>query len=215
MNSFRKIFFTLSVILVFCIPLETTVNAEPNVSDLFDDKDNDDQKVELEQDVSKDSAPIAGKDESLFLDLLKMVMMLAIVLALIYFLLKFLQKRNRLFQQAKSLENLGGINLGSNKSVQLVRIGNKVFVIGVGENVQLLTELDDETLIQELLENRNSLSPVTTTFPAFIKQWKESKGDKTVHSSSFKQLFNKELHNLKQERRKIIEQTKGKGDQNE
>lgn len=82
--------------------------------------------------------------DSLAISIVKTIVLLGLILFLIYFLLKLLNKKNRLFQQSKTLENLGGISLGQNKSIQVIRVGEKMYLIGVGDNVELLQEVSDE-----------------------------------------------------------------------
>src|SRR5699024_11744787 len=55
------------------------------------------------------------------LNIVKMVFALLLILALIYTLLCFLKKR-RSYEKAGSLENIGGISVGQQKSVQIIRI---------------------------------------------------------------------------------------------
>src|SRR5699024_12724182 len=66
---------------------------------------------------------------SLIFNVIKMIVALLLVLALIYVLLIFIKKRNKLTQQVKVLDNLGGISVGPNKSIQLVRIGDRKSVV--------------------------------------------------------------------------------------
>lgn len=68
--------------------------------------------AEAEQD---ESDAVIEDNGSLLFDLIKMFFALLLVLALIYLLLNFLNKRNKLFQKIKTLENLGGISVGQNK----------------------------------------------------------------------------------------------------
>ena len=42
-----------------------------------------------------------------------------------------------------SIRSLGGVPLGQNKSIQIVEIGHSLFVVGVGENIQLLDKIID------------------------------------------------------------------------
>ncbi len=198
------------IILTITISPISASHATDNVSDMFTENgENTELNQEEQTEENNQNSDIVSDDGSLILDLIKMVFMLGIVLGLIYFLLKFLQKRNKMFQQTRSLENLGGISLGSNKSIQMVKIGSKIFVVGVGENVQLLTEIEDEQLLEELMNQGDKPSPMNQTFQSFMKQWKrkgEESKDKDNQNRSFKQLFHKELTSMKQERTQLIDQ---------
>lgn len=87
-------------------------------------------------------------------DFVKMIGALLFVIFLIYALVKFMNKRNRLLKPFQYVENIGGTSLGQNKSVQLIKVGNRVLVVGVGENIQPLKEIDDEKEYKEILTQR-------------------------------------------------------------
>ncbi|WP_240507989.1 flagellar biosynthetic protein FliO [Virgibacillus indicus] len=167
--------------------------------------------AEAEQD---ESDAVIEDNGSLLFDLIKMFFALLLVLALIYLLLKFLNKRNKLLQKIKALENLGGISVGQNKSIQIVRIGKQFYLVGVGENVEMLQEITDEEVINDLLEHGQESENDSSTLlsvPFF-----QSKTDKNNSSQNdFKNLFSSELEKLKQNRNKIINNKKKKEDEHE
>lgn len=128
---------------------------------------------------------------------------LGIVLFLVYFLLKFVTKRNRVFQQGQAIVNLGGTNVGQNKSVQMVKIGDRVLVVGVGESISLLTEINDEEenkrIIQEfelkqerVVESKDLIQKVFS----FIQQG--AKGQKHNESTmTFSTKLSEQLEKMK------------------
>ncbi|QHS22259.1 flagellar protein [Virgibacillus sp. MSP4-1] len=223
MNRYvRPILSLVFIFVLFVQPVNHNyVQAAMNVDEYFDQKQNEQQKEEnneshspveqgQEQELQADSGSLMG-------NLMKMVFMLLIVLALIYFLLKFLQKRNKMFQQVQALENLGGISLGSNKSVQMVRIADRIYVIGVGEDISMLTEIEDEETKEELLKEDQEAN-TNQPFKAMLKsleQRKEQHSDKESDTNSFKEQFNSELKKLKNGRQKLMKNSRdtGKEDQ--
>lgn len=86
-------------------------------------------------------------------DFVKMFLAFLFVLALLYALLKLLNKRNRVFQANRVFQNLGGTPLGGNRSIQIVKVGERILVVGVGDSVQLLTEVKDEQEKERLLQS--------------------------------------------------------------
>ncbi len=205
---------------------DTVYATNNSVSDLFDEEKSQkgDEETPATESEPEDELQeeLASNNDSLLFDLIKMFFMLGIVLGLIYFLLKFLQKRNKMFQQVRAMENLGGISLGSNKSIQMVKIGSKVYVIGVGNDVNMLTEIDDPKFIEELENKEQNPSQLNASFQSLFQQLRNNKGkqpnkqnESTIHS--FKQLFNDELKTMKEERKNIINHNnpERKGDQNE
>lgn len=202
--------------LLFVIYPNGLVQAEPNVKDCIDNEDcteADSQPADT-ADNQTETAESTGAG-SLLINLVKMVLALLLVLGLIYGLLKFLNKRSKKFQQVKGLENIGGVSVGPNKSVQLVRIGSKVFLVGVGENVELLEEITDDETKNEILHNdRSGDNSAAGGLSALFPQ-KATEKNTNDHRNDFRQLFTAELEKLKQTRRSLLNQSKQKGDYDE
>ncbi|MEQ6387838.1 flagellar biosynthetic protein FliO [Bacillaceae bacterium S4-13-58] len=150
----------------------------------------------VEEEGNTDSSP------SLAWTLVKMVFSLFFVLALIYFLLRFINKRNRMFSRVKTLENLGGLSLGTNRSIQIVRIANRYYVVGVGDNVDLLTEITDEDTIAEINQNQYDLQN-----QGFIPSLKKTNVE-NKSTIQFQQLFSNELKGMKNGRQTMINRYK-------
>jgi flagellar protein FliO/FliZ len=170
------------------------------------------QDEELEPNVENDSLSVTA------FDFIKMFIALAFVLILIYVLLKFVTKRNQLFQQGKSIVNLGGTSLGQNKSIQLIKVGNRVLVVGVGESISLLKEIESEQERKKFIEefewkqeqvtaSKNFLHTLTT----FVNQSKELNRVTKDTQSSFSTTFKDQLERVKKERTNQLEKVKRKG----
>src|SRR5690625_648829 len=89
---------------------------------------------------------------SFLLNILKMFFALLLILALIFLIAKLWNRKNNQLQQSNILENLGGIPLGQNKSLQIVRIGNRFYVLGIGESVELLMEITDDHITEQFVQ---------------------------------------------------------------
>lgn len=105
---------------------------------------------------------------------------LAIVIALIIFALKWLSRRNQLWGGNRSMRSLGGVALGQNKSVQVLEIGGRVYIVGVGEEITLLDKCVDpeETakLIASLdIQPAGAWSQVGLT--DFVKKWRNRRSE--------------------------------------
>lgn len=169
-----------------------------------------DESEESEQTVLSDQK----NTESLTFSIVKTLFALLLILALIYILIKFLSRRNKLFNHVKALENLGGISVGPNKSIQIVRIGGKIFMVGVGDNVELLQEIDDEDLIKDLLHSDEQGDFQVNHLVQSIFNPKSKKSAELNEKShhKFKNLFSNELEKLKENRLKVKNQQKKKED---
>ncbi|ASN05716.1 flagellar biosynthetic protein FliO [Virgibacillus necropolis] len=209
---------SICICLVLCylnLGLLSEVSAAaPNAKECIEENLDCDK---LEKEGSNGTRIEASENEngSLVFDLIKMVFALLLVLALIYVLLKLLNKRNKIFQQVKALENIGGISVGQNKSIQIIRIGSRVYVVGVGDNVELLHEITNENEKEELLHINQANEFQAGSFVTALFQQKKNDNSTNQTKSEFKNLFTTELDKLKSGRRKMINHHKQKGDKHE
>jgi flagellar protein FliO/FliZ len=149
-------------------------------------------------------------------DVIKLIGTTVFVLLLIYGLLKFLHHRGQLFTGKKGvIEHLGGTSVGTNRSVQLIKVGNRILVIGVGESIQLLREIDDEKEIEEILALHHErlqqmLEP--SKWGARLRDYLTEKRKQTSdHHSAFRDMFLKEMQELSLKRKELLKQVKQKG----
>ncbi|WP_153731289.1 flagellar biosynthetic protein FliO [Sporosarcina obsidiansis] len=148
-------------------------------------------------------------------DYIRTLLAFVFVIGLLVWLLRFLNKRNRSFDQNRLMTNLGGVPLGQHKSIQLVKMGNHYFVVGVGENVQLLKEIEDPAEIEELLARydrddrviQNGL--LTQLYQRFFKNKKSE--NTSVEPTDFSQLFSSKIEEIKADRKQQLDRLKGKG----
>ncbi|WP_286182524.1 flagellar biosynthetic protein FliO [Bacillus sp. ISL-55] len=147
-----------------------------------------------------------------FLDFLRMILATAFVAALIYFLLKFINKKSVMYKSSQLVENLGGTSLGANRSVQIVKAGNKLLIVGVGENIQLLKEIDDpEEYSQVIQEYNNKMEQLVQPSDIVTKLLKRAKKDDGNQRSEFSALLKNQLSDMASGRKKMLEEMQKKG----
>ncbi|WP_052344212.1 flagellar biosynthetic protein FliO [Bacillus ndiopicus] len=143
----------------------------------------------------------------------KVLFALILVLALLIGVLRFLNKRNIKYQQNSVVRNIGGLSVGAQKSVQIIQVGNRLYMIGVGENVQLLKELSDEEEIEQILgyyeDKQLTMSTVPHIVELFTKK-SEQKQKTEQQAETFGNIFDKKLSEIKKERSNRLEQWKEK-----
>lgn len=160
--------------------------------------------------TQKQSASSVSGTPDLFIAFLKLILALVLVLALIYFLYHFVAKRTRKFREGSTLKNIGGVSVGTNRSIQLIRLGNEVLVVGVGETVQLLKEINDPDVIATLTDQEekpdlieeNVRKIVNWTANKTLRKQSTEKGNK---SRSLKPQLHGHLDRLKKERSESME----------
>ncbi|MFC0271306.1 flagellar biosynthetic protein FliO [Metabacillus herbersteinensis] len=219
----RRLILLLFIISIFLAPpLSLTVKAEQSNGSVYELLNPDEEKKEeTEEEPVPEDKPIEVEknNESLSVtagDMIKMVFALAFVLFLIYFLLKFVTKRNRLFQQFRYIENIGGTSLGPNKSVQMIKVGERVLVVGVGETIQLLKEIDDideceKILVEHERKHQQTIEPMDVFQKVSQQLLRKSPNVKSGSPSTFSTTFKEQLNNIKNERSEQFEDLKRKG----
>ncbi|MGG0643667.1 flagellar biosynthetic protein FliO [Sporosarcina gallistercoris] len=144
-------------------------------------------------------------------DYIKTLLALGFVIALIYGMVKFINTRNRVTQHGKLMQNMGGLSLGQQKSIQLVKIGNQYFLIGVGEDVRLLKELSDPEEIAQLADYYSEEDQVLqqSLFMKLVNGVKARKTNpyqKQEEPNDFGKLFKNKLTEIENERKRQLNQ---------
>lgn len=146
---------------------------------------------------------------------LKVLFFLAVIIGLFFILIRLLAKRNRAGAFGRPIRSLGGVPLGQNKSLQIVSIGKTLYIVGVGDNVQLLEKIDDENAVAELTELLSGGSGSVTeqlTIGHWLKrlrEWRTPVEEEELPSSSFGQVFQEKLQQIastKKRTQHILEQ---------
>jgi flagellar protein FliO/FliZ len=149
-----------------------------------------------------------------FWDVFKMIFATIFVVGLLYGLLKVINKRNRTFQSTQLVENLGGTSLGNNRSIQIIKAGDSLLVVGVGENIQVLKEIDDPEEYSKMISAYNNRmdqlvqpSDIVTKAISTLRnpQSQKKKGN------SFQSVLKKQMDDMAQSRKKILDEMEKKG----
>jgi flagellar protein FliO/FliZ len=214
--NFQKWLMTALIVLFALISTEQSVFAQSlnnSVKDCIQHPEKcQDQKPAAKQSVKQtnDSSQVGVT----MWDFVRMIFATAFVVALLYFLLKFINKKSRSFKSTQLVENLGGTVLGANRSVQIVKIADRLFIVGVGENVQLLKEIDDPSERTQILTDYNNKldqsvhpSELVTKIIDKTKKWQPS----NKKGPTFTTLFKAQLDELSKGRKKLFEELEQKG----
>ncbi|MBS4193995.1 flagellar biosynthetic protein FliO [Lederbergia citri] len=219
MNSLiKQVFMVFSIMFLLLIQADRTiVFAENNplggnVEDCYPDKCGDEKdKIQVLDNAEKPKSLGIGISE-----FLKMIFALIFVIAILYFLLKFINKRSQSYQQNRLVQNLGGTPLGGNRSIQIVKVGNRLLILGVGEDVQLLKEITDEQEYENYIKQydeqlEQSLQPVD-----MVTKWIKRVNNSTKETNgSSQQPFHMHLKTQLDEIKKERKQTMNKLDHKE
>ncbi|KPC99928.1 Flagellar biosynthesis protein, FliO [Geobacillus sp. BCO2] len=119
------------------------------------------------------------------------------------------------FKPKGVIEHLGGTSVGTNRSVQLIKVGRRLFVIGVGDSIQLLKEIEDEQEMNELLEQHRARLERMAEFGrlgSFLRgEWTGNLKRKNGLPPSFSALLAEEMKQMAEKRNEWLNRLKKKG----
>ncbi|MFC7061199.1 flagellar biosynthetic protein FliO [Halobacillus seohaensis] len=202
---------TLLIAYIFIFSFGTSALASPSVTECAENPElegcSSEESTNENETSPEQSVPMAdsGDNPSMLWNIIKLIFALLLVLALIYGLLKFFNKRNKVFQKNRTMETLGGITLAPSRSMQAVRIGDKVFVVGVGDSVELITEITDDATKESLMNQEEQQDFINKGIKRIRPKKKQD--DSSINQSStvqFQQLFEKQLSDMKKKRQRIV-----------
>ncbi len=172
-----------------------------------------------QSEISKENTPKAeaGQVGIGIWDTVKMLTATGFVIGLLFLMLKFINSKSRSLKSSQIVENLGGTSLGSNKSIQLVKVGKQLLIVGVGEDVRLLKEIQENDEYEEILSEYNrkteQLIQPSDIVTRVIKRTKAIK-DKNVQKS-FKAELKSQLEDMKKERNSLFKELQKGQNKNE
>ncbi|WP_456271535.1 flagellar biosynthetic protein FliO [Bacillus sp. AK031] len=169
----------------------------------------DEQRNEENRPAQSDTGTVAEQSTGVTaFDYIKMIFALVFVIALIYFLLKFINQKSKSFQQTKLIHNLGGTTLGGNRSVQLVKVGDRILILGVGEDIQLLKEIDGVEEKEEILEyyeeKPQGIQQPKALLAQLIGRKTDSSSKDENDTQSFQSLLKTQLDDIRKGRNKML-----------
>jgi flagellar protein FliO/FliZ len=147
-------------------------------------------------------------------DSIRMVMWvifcLILIIGLFFLIIKMVAQKNKMMMSGRSIKTIGGVSLGQNKSVQVVEIGHSLYVVGVGNNIQLISKIDDEDEVEYIRDHIQSRG--TNEFPAFQSIGKWFKGLRNQQiieeedlSNSFQHVFQEKMERISNRKQRVDE----------
>lgn len=140
--------YIIAVILfmatIFCLYAQNnTINENTNIEDTIVLSDNTNTDNSFQSDIKKTST--VGT-------FVRMIVVLIIVIGLIYGVLWFIKKKTNVVKTEDDyLRRAAYINIAPSKSIEVITLIDKAYLIGVTEdNITLLGEIDDKELVQAM-----------------------------------------------------------------
>ena len=196
-SIFLRMFFVY--LLIFAVLIQVAPTSYAMIDDEY--FNNSPSNVDSETDADTANSDSASVSVGLW-EYIKVLLSFVLVLGMLIFVLRFLNKRNQNYQQNSIIRNLGGHSVGAQKSVQLLHIGNQIYVVGVGEDVQLLQVISDSKEIEQMIALYNEKYSYTSTSPYVVELFAKFKTKRSseTQSEDFSEILDKRLSEIKQER---------------
>jgi len=175
----RKAWLAACLLALFMLTPPHEVFADNSVRDALENNEGVSESNEEMEGVAESG------DQSVWGVLFQLGLALGAVILVMFLLLKLLANRTSRFQATSMMQNLGGIGLGQHKSVQLIRVGDRLLVVGVGQTIQLLREIEDEAEAKALiaLAEDQQTTDFTSKARALLKRDKmEENDDASIYS---------------------------------
>jgi flagellar protein FliO/FliZ len=135
---------------------------------------------------------------------------LILIICLFFIIIKVISQKNKLMMSGRSVKSIGGVSIGQNKTIQIVEVGHTLYVLGVGDNVQLISKIEDAEEIEYIVENMNfRVNRDFPTFQSFGRWFKGLRGQPPVEeedlSTSFQQVFHEKMERISSRKQRVDE----------
>lgn len=188
----------IAFLLLFSLGMSYAGQAQEPTS-VYDAIEGGKGQAPAEQPSTGSKAPGLDKEESILPSLVKLIVSFAFIIILIFLLLRFWTHKTRAIQTRGPFRLIGGLPLGTNRSMQVVQFGKTIYVLGVGENVQLLQTIQPGEEYDSIISDLDSVSMSATSFD--VKRWfqKEEKAEQNwdaIFQAKLQELQGKEESNF-------------------
>ncbi|OAB41346.1 flagellar biosynthetic protein FliO [Paenibacillus glacialis] len=147
------------------------------------------------------------------LNIVYVIVVLAVIIGLIILLIRFLGTKNKSWFSNPTIRILGGVGLGPNKTLQVIEVGNSVYLIGVGENINLVDKISDPdevisilaALQEEAAMKGNVLPPFLSKIVSKLRREQPSQEIELDDGTSFHEVFDSKIRRMSSRKDKMEE----------
>lgn len=147
----------------------------------------------------------SGNGWSLFLGVLELILVIGLVAVVVYLFIKFLAVRSNFGRNHPLMQTLSVHPLAANRTIQMISLEDRIYVVGVGDDVTLLDVITDK----ETVERVRIQSPVLAAreLPEWMTKWlpMQAKLAEEEAAAPFYETLQLKLQQMKDQRKKIQE----------
>lgn len=202
---YSKVIFAIFIFLfasMSCFTQAADISESTKIINNYENSDIDESSILLS---SSDESTV-GKSSSFstFWLFLRMILVLAIVIICIYAVVWFMKKsvKTENDEDEPFLRKVSSVSLAPGKSVQIVTLVDKGFVVGVSEDsVSLISEINDKELIDamNLYSDKKKKTQKPRSFADVLEIFMPKKKDSNIYGDSsrqFSDMLNKQRNRL-------------------
>ncbi|MGE5701210.1 MAG: flagellar biosynthetic protein FliO [Clostridia bacterium] len=109
--------------------------------------------------------------------LVQVIFSLGLIVLIIYLLLRFLaNKQIGVAGRNGGMKVISAVPLGNGKTVQIVQIGDSLYIVGVGETISLLRHIPAGDEMDTILADAE-MAPLTGKWDELLAKWKRKKSN--------------------------------------
>ncbi len=190
-SMFLHITLLMAVLFYAVMAVPMTAEASPNVVEWL----NNEEPAEKAPVEDVENAPV--KEKSLAGIIVQLILYTLLIVAMIYGLIKFLAARQKNLQPNQAVKLMGGTPLGNNKSLQIVKIGGQMYLLGIGDEVTLIKEFSDAAEISSIEKDFDQQQPALSKSLFDLTKKKIAGYSKKSQKKGFDQLFKQSLNKQK------------------
>ncbi|WP_072328936.1 MULTISPECIES: flagellar biosynthetic protein FliO [unclassified Paenibacillus] len=138
----------------------------------------------------------------------KVIFFLIVIIVIFFVIMKIISQKSKILS-GRSIRSLGGLPLGPNKSIQVVEIGRSLYIIGVGDNVQLLEKIADEQEVAIITESMAAGTAFSGPTLQSVGEWlknRRQKPEMEEELDSANPSFQHVFQNKMTERKRLMEE---------
>ncbi len=156
--------------------------------------------------AADNAVPEGPEQFNVFATMLQVIVSLAFIIGLMLLLIKIFAHKNRSWMSGRTVRLLGGVPLGQNKSLQIAKVGRTIYLLGVGDNVQMIDKIEESAEVEHILDSFAAEHSGGSRYGAgMLGKWlgklknrgTDEEDDHPDLASSFQEIFhNKMKHTL-------------------
>lgn len=148
----------------------------------------------------------SGNSLALAGGLLQLIVVVALIAAVVYLLIKFLGTKTNGSRLHPLMRTVSVHPLSTNRSIQMISLEDRIYIVGVGDDITLIDVITDEQLVEQI--RSSAPAAANREFPAWLGKWlprQKAASVEEIEVPAFQDTLQSKLQELKDRRKKIQE----------